>query len=140
MIQTAFLPPDVSWSRNRSLNIVSRSQNEITKRKNSSNQRNTSPLPNDVAVGSLQISLVEAVRRMRSRQPRSGDPRTVGRSTGSPCAAVTRVIHDGAAVKVHPLRVRTTPGLAPTMTVEETTRGVALDPINWVLHTPRDVG
>src|SRR6478609_375420 len=71
MIQTAFMPPDVSWSRKRSLKMVSSSQNQITNRKNSSIQRNTSPLPNDEASGITTDLLVVVSTAAAKGQPRS---------------------------------------------------------------------
>src|SRR3954463_12835521 len=52
MVHNAFMPPDSSRSRNRSPKTLTSSQNQMTKRKNSRNQRKTSPLPN-VASGSI---------------------------------------------------------------------------------------
>src|SRR5690348_1448185 len=65
MTHSAFTPPDMEWSRNRSVKITISSQNQITNRKNSSIHNRTLPLPNELLVEARNVTSVSLVRNSR---------------------------------------------------------------------------
>ena len=66
MTHRVFMPPDSSWSRNRSPKIVMRIQNQITNMKNSNMNSRMSPSPNASRFMSASLFPERIVRKARA--------------------------------------------------------------------------